>query len=483
MRPADATNWYWRPVGPGVRALSVTPDGEYRPPVMLSHARVLLTAALVGLLTLAGGLGGAALLGGVASSPAPTPAPLAAAPSLGGTPEASSPALRGDPSPAIPAVTQEPPAAAQPIRSPALRATPQLVARLDALLESLRVEHGLPGVSATIIFPDGSTWTATSGMADVKRGTPVRDDTAFALASISKTFTAAVVLDLVAEGRLSLEERVARRLPGLGIDARVTVRQLLDHTSGLHDFFLNPSIDPALLKDRAADWTTKRSLRYVSKPYFKPGRGWHYSNTNYVLLGLVAEEVTGESLASQIRRRYLDPLGLTTAYYQGVEEPRGTVAHGYRFESLSDKARPIDLSDGTAVVPFRSVVSASDGAGSMAASSSDVARWARALYRGQATRPETLAMMLGGVYRVDGLKTAIPYGLGVQAIRVDGFPTYGHAGRFMGSRGLMRWLAGYDVTIVVLTNQSRVDPSLLALSLLELAVPKPDPCGVCPIVS
>jgi D-alanyl-D-alanine carboxypeptidase len=338
-------------------------------------------------------------------------------------------------------------------------------------------------VSATIIFPDGSTWTATSGMADVKRGTPVREDTAFALASISKTFTAAVVLDLVAEGRLSLEERVAKRLPGLGIDPRVTVRQLLDHTSGLHDFFLNPSIDPALLKDRAADWTTKRSLRYVSKPYFRPGRGWHYSNTNYLLLGLVAEKVTGESLATEIRRRYLDPLGLTTAYYQGVEEPRGPVAHGYRFESLSAKARPIDLSDGTGVVPFRSVVSASDGAGSMAASSSDVARWARALYSGRATRPESLSLMLGGIDRIEGLRTAIPYGLGVQGIRIDGFPTYGHAGRFMGSRGVMRWLAGYDVTIVVLTNQSRVDPSLVAQSLLAVAVPKPDPCWSCPIAS
>lgn len=449
---------------------------------MLSHARVLLTAALLGLLTIAGGLGGVALLGGVSSS-TPTPQPLGAAPSVAATPEPTSPALRGDPSPAIPAATQPLPAAAQPARPPALRATPQVVARLDALLESLRVQHGLPAVSATIIFPDGSTWSAASGMADVKGGTPVSEETAFALASITKTFTAAVVLDLVAEGRLGLDERVARRLPGLGIDSRVTVRQLLDHTSGLHDFFLNPSIDPALLKDRAADWTTKRSLRYVSKPYFKPGRGWHYSNTNYLLLGLIAEKITGESLATQIRSRYLDPLGLATAYYQGVEEPRGTVAHGYRFESLSAKARPIDLSDGTGVVPFRSVVSASDGAGSMAASSADVARWARALYHGLATRPETLAMMLGGVDRVDGVKTTIPYGLGVQAIRVDGFPTYGHAGRFMGSRGLMRWLAGYDVTIVVLTNQSRVDPILVAQSLLEVAVPKPEPCGACPTVS
>lgn len=429
----------------------------------MSRRARFLVAVAAALLTIGCGVGGTAL--------------------VAGTPEASLPALPAVTSSPGPGAAQPSSASGRPSRPVGPRVTRQLLAQLDVLLGSLRVQHGLPGVSATIIFPDGSTWTATSGMADVRGGTPVTEDTAFALASITKTFTAAVVLDLVAERRLSLDERVAKRLPGLGIDPRVTVRQLLDHTSGLHDFFLNPSIDPALLKDRAADWTTKRSLRYVSKPYFKPGRGWHYSNTNYLLLGLVAEEVTGESLATEIRRRYLDPLGLTTAYYQGVEEPRGSVAHGYRFESLSAKARPIDLSDGTGVVPFRSVVSASGGAGSMAASSSDIARWARALYHGQATRPETLSMMLGGLDRIDGLKTAIPHGLGVQAIRLDGFPTYGHAGRFMGSRGLMRWLAGYDVTIVVLTNQSRVDPSLVAQSLLAVTVPKPDPCGSCPVAS
>jgi hypothetical protein len=91
--------------------------------------------------------------------------------------------------------------------------------------------------------------------------------------------------------------------------------------------------------------------------------------------------------------------------------------------------------------------------------------------------------MLGGVDRQARVRTTIPYGLGVQGIRFDGFPTYGHAGRFIGSRGVMRWLAGYDVTIVVLTNQSRVDPSLVAQSLLALAVPKPEPCGACPTVS
>ena len=445
-----------------------------RRPWSLVPVSVALALILVGV---AGA--GTWLVAGLGSSePAPLPAAVAQAAA-----SAPLPTVRATASPARPGLDRPPALAGRAAGPPARRATPELVARLDQLLESLRVEHALPGVSATIIFADGSRWTATGGMADVKSGTPVQDETAFALASITKTFTAALVLDLAAERRLSLEESAAGRLPELGIDPRIKVRQLLDHTSGLHDYFLNPTIEKALRADPAAAWSARRALGFMSKPYFPPGRGWHYSNSNYLVLGLIAEEVTGRPLSTEIRRRYLDPLGLTTAFYQGAEEPRGPIAHAYRFLDGAADARPIDLSDGTGVVPFRAVVSASAGAGALAASSPDVARWARALYRGQATRPESLSLMLGGVMGTEGPRIAIPYGLGVQAIALDGFPTYGHAGRFIGSRGVMRWLPSRDVTVVVLTNQSRIDPGVVAEGLLAVAVPKPDLCGSCPMAS
>ena len=167
----------------------------------------------------------------------------------------------------------------------------------------------MPGVSVAIIFPDGTTWVGTSGMADVAARTPVTPDTAFAIASISKTFTAALILALVDEGRIDLETAGRRRTcPSSRSTAGITVRQLLDHTSGLHDFFFHPAIDKALLlDDRVGAGTRPRRSGTSGKPYFKPGQGWHYSNTNYLVLGLLAERVGGAPLADQLRDALLRP--------------------------------------------------------------------------------------------------------------------------------------------------------------------------------
>ncbi len=209
---------------------------------------------------------------------------------------------------------------------------------LQRRLDRLRVREGIPGVSVAILFPDGTTWLGTSGLANIKTGEEVEPSTAFAVASISKTFTAALIMRLVQEGRLDLSHPAAQYLPELRIDRRVTVRMLLDHTSGLRDFFLDPRIDKALLADRGRTWDAARSLRYVGKAYFKPGKGWHYSNTNYLLLGLIAERIGGRSLASQLESRFFGPLDLDHTFEQIEGSPGGPVAHGYRFDGASTEA-------------------------------------------------------------------------------------------------------------------------------------------------
>ena len=186
-------------------------------------------------------------------------------------------------------------------------ATPLLRAALSARLERLRAKYGIPGISASILFADGSIWRGAAGLADVAAKRKVTDDTAFPVASVSKTFTAALILDLVEDGLLDLDATVRSYLPTLGISRKITVRQLLDHTSGLRDFYFHPRIDKALLTRPARVWDAARSLTYVGKPYAKPGTSWHYSNTNYLVLGLVAEAVGGGSVAEQLRTRFLDP--------------------------------------------------------------------------------------------------------------------------------------------------------------------------------
>ena len=138
-----------------------------------------------------------------------------------------------------------------------------------------------------------------SGVADIADGTPVTPDTAFALASVTKTFTSALILQMVEDGDVELDASVLEYLPGLRVDPKVTIRMLLDHTSGLRDYFFHPAIDRILTDHPDRIWSEAESFKYVGKPYFKPGRGWHYSNTNYLVLGMVAERVGGKSQRPQ----------------------------------------------------------------------------------------------------------------------------------------------------------------------------------------
>jgi D-alanyl-D-alanine carboxypeptidase len=358
-------------------------------------------------------------------------------------------------------------------------ATPLLRAALSARLERLRAKHGIPGISASILFADGSVWHGSAGLADVAANRKVTVDTAFPVASVSKTFTAALILDLAEDGLLDLDASVRSYVPTLGISRRVTVRQLLDHTSGLRDFYFHPRIDKALLTRPARVWDAARSLTYVGKPYAKPGLSWHYSNTNYLILGLVAEAVGRGSIAEQLRSRFFIPLGLDRTFYQSTETPKGPLVRNYRFVGSDPKLPAIDLSDGTRVVPFTSVVTAAGAAGSIASTSSDLVRWARALYGGSALEPATRAAMIGDVVRTAPYKPAVGYGLGVQSVGIAGHPTLGHSGRFLGVRAAVRWLTDERIAIAVITNQSRTDTNALLADLLKFALkPQPD-CITC----
>jgi D-alanyl-D-alanine carboxypeptidase len=357
-------------------------------------------------------------------------------------------------------------------------ATPVTRAALQDRLDQLRERYGIPGISVTILFPDGTTWVGVSGVADVATKTRVVPSTSFAIASVTKTFTAALIMALAEDGRLGLDDQVREYLPDLRISAKITVRQLLDHTSGLRDYFFHPAIDRVLLAHPERDWDAAESMKYVGKAYFKPGSGWHYSNTNYLVLGMLAEAVGGEPLADQIRARFIEPLGLGNTWYQPTETSLTHAARGYRFASGEKDAKPIDLSDGTPIVPFTSVVTAAAGAGGIASNSSDLARWARALYAGGVLEPESVQEMLDDIARTERYKPTVPYGLGVQLVDIDGERTLGHSGRLLGFRSAVRWLPDQDIAIAVLTNQSRTDPGIFVRALLKIARQVPV-CRLC----
>ncbi len=313
-----------------------------------------------------------------------------------------------------------------------------------------------------------------NGWADVKLHVPVAPTTAFSVGSVSKTFLAALIVALADEGRLSLDDTLLRWLPTARVPADVTIRELLDHTSGLYDFFSNPAIDPALLGDRRRAWTPARALSYMRSPYCPAGTCWHYSNSNYVLLGQVVQRVTGKPVATELRRRFLDPLRLVRTFVQGAEAARGTVATSYEVLGSGSSIRTVSQADGTAVSPFTSVVTAAGSAGAIAATSRDLAVWARRLYGGAVLRPDGLVAMLD-VSRSVSAGSTLPYGLGVEEVSLGGRLTVGHNGRLIGAGATMRYLPGSGFSIAVVTNQDRVSPDVFAAALLAIAFPPPPP--------
>ncbi|MBD2893850.1 D-alanyl-D-alanine carboxypeptidase [Actinomadura sp. RB99] len=190
---------------------------------------------------------------------------------------------------------------------------------------------GLTGATVRIDDPRCGTWAEASGVADRRTGRPMPADPRVRVGSITKTFTAVTVLQLAAQGRVSLDAPVARYLPGLidanGHDGRdVTVRSLLRHTSGLPDHMDSfQSTDEFRFRHFEPEELVRRALRLPD-----PGRGWHYSTTNYVVAGLIVEKVTGHRLEDETARRIIRPLGLRGTYWPGDETRiRGPHPRGY----------------------------------------------------------------------------------------------------------------------------------------------------------
>lgn len=281
--------------------------------------------------------------------------------------------------------------------------------RLRALLHRLTTTDGSPGALVALRDRSGST-VLTSGVADVRRHTPVRADSRFRIGSMTKPFVATVVLQLVGEGRVVLDAPVERYLPGVvrghGNDGRkITVRQLLQHTSGLSDY-LNHLKPQDIIDDPLAHRDTRDLVRLAlaHRPDFAPGTDVRYSSTGYLLAGMLIERVTGHTYGQEIRRRVIEPLHLRRTSVPGDApgisgpHPRGYVRTG----------KDAPLKDITALNPTFAGPS-----GSMISNGADMNRFMDALVRGKLLRPAQLRQMMKT--RPTGSPDGGAYGLGLES--------------------------------------------------------------------
>jgi D-alanyl-D-alanine carboxypeptidase len=336
-------------------------------------------------------------------------------------------------------------------------------AALEKALNYMYSATGILGAECAVIFPDGSMWAQSVGVAVNSPRQAWTDDTLLSVGSISKTFTGAMVLRLVQSGRLQLDDAVSRFLPSYPNGAGITIRSLLNHTSGIRDLF-EPATYSLIEADKNAVWTPAEVLAKVGQPYFAPGKGWHYSSTNYVILGEIVEAVTGEKLAVSIRRDFLQPLGLTHTFLQSEETPVGPLAHGY----MGTLKAHSDVSVGQPLLPYVSAATATGASGAMASTATDIAKWADALYRGRVFDPAWLATLL------DTTDTAqfdphFPYGLTVEQFNLGDHFAWGHRGHVDGFWSIVAYVPDLGVTVALLTNADWIN-TLLQLANLVKAV-------------
>ncbi|PJL24603.1 MULTISPECIES: serine hydrolase domain-containing protein [Stenotrophomonas] len=312
------------------------------------------------------------------------------------------------------------------------------IRRIDSGVEQVMRRFNVPG-AAVMVLQDGRQIHAKAyGQRDVALGLAVRADTPFEIGSITKQFTAAAVVQLQEAGKLTLDDPLARYLPDAPHAHAVTLRQLLSHTSGLHDYFDGPEqeVDARVTQPIALD---RLIGRISDRPLdFEPGSRWSYSNTGYVLLGRVIEVVSGERYVDYVRRHLLEPLGMRHTFTLADTGRLEGMAVGYRHEAGALRRSPYFHPDWSGAAGF--LVSTLD----------DLARWDRGLAGGRVVSNAGYIEMTTPVQTRDG--GSADYGLGLFVNTVYGQARIGHTGGSQGFTTADEYFPDLGLRIIAFTN-------------------------------
>lgn len=341
----------------------------------------------------------------------------------------------------------------------AVVASASLEQRVDWIAADLLARRESAGF-AIAIERDGVVRLAKGyGFANLEDGTRATDRTVFRIGSITKQFTAAAILLLAEEGKLSIDDPLAKYMPTFPRAREVTLRQLLTHTSGIKSFtgysdFLKDQSPRALTNDQLIAYIASANPAYD----FDPGTGWTYSNSGFLLLGIVAEQVSGQPLAQLLRTRIFDRLSMNSTRLDDLAEIVPGRAQGY------DKAPATPT--GFANAGFIAMEMAG-GAGAIRSTAGDLLKWDDALPGGRLLKPASLELMLEPGRLKDGSLASASrkgepdrpeagppsnYGFGITTGVEDGRRTIGHGGAINGFTASLTNYPDQKVTIVVLAN-------------------------------
>jgi D-alanyl-D-alanine carboxypeptidase len=327
--------------------------------------------------------------------------------------------------------------------------------RLRAKFEELHKGGSFPGGTAGFALADGASFGIAVGVSDRTARTPMKPADRLLLGSVGKTYASAVALQLVHEQRIALDDPISKHLgrepwfARIAHSDRMTVRQLMTHTSGLVRYELNPRFTADLSANPDKTWTPVERLSYLfdAQPPFAPGEGWEYSDTNYIVLGMIIERAGGAPYYEQLRRRILQPFGLRETVPADSRRVPGLV-QGYAGASNPFGGTDEMIKDGRFAINPQFEWTG----GGLAVTAVDLAKWAKLLYEGKVIDASLMDDLLDGVPAKLGPDTR--YGLGVIIRPTPLGITYGHSGFMPGYQTDMMYFPGLKTAIAVQVNSS-----------------------------
>jgi CubicO group peptidase (beta-lactamase class C family) len=322
--------------------------------------------------------------------------------------------------------------------------SPELTARIDKAATDALIRTGTPSASLAVVKDGQIVYRKAYGMARLETKTPADPSMRYSIGSVSKQFTAAAILLLQEQGKLSLDDKVGKYLPSLTRANEVTIRQLLSHTSGYQDYWPQDYVMPMMLKPVTAD---KIMEMWAKKPLdFEPGTKWQYSNTNYVIAGAIVEKVSGMPLIKFLQEKVFAPLGMATVANideraLGETDPTGYMRYG--------------------LGPLHPAPKEGAGwlfaAGELAMTAEDLAKWDISMMNGALLKPASYQALGTDTLLKSGLGTH--YGLGVDVSNRAGKRALSHSGEVSGFTAQNIVFPDERAAIVVLTNQDAIGTS------------------------
>ena len=320
----------------------------------------------------------------------------------------------------------------------------------------MQKEGLFPGATLGIVLKDGTELAFASGWDDVEAGVPMKPGGRMFSGSAGKTFVAAVALQLVQEGKLDLDKKVVEYLgekfwyPRLPNHDELTVRMIMTHTGGLPRYVFKEAFIEQLIESPDRVWKPEELLAFVFEdpPVHPAGKGWSYSDTDYIVLGMILEKVTGTDFYSELQRRILDPFALKGTSPSNSRRLAGLVT-GY----TGDKIPPFNL---PGKLPVKGVYPINPQfewcGGGLITNSLDMARWAKILYEGRVFSEKILKEMLAPLDFRSGLPAEQGYGLGVMVFKWPSGLVYGHGGIFPGYQTHMSYFPKWGIGVAIQVN-------------------------------